>query len=105
MELARVFAESGIEFDATLVFMTVAGEEQGLVGAGAHAKKAKDENIPIQAWFNNDIVGGLARRRRHHRRRDDSRLLGGSRGFAVAIAGDVRAAHRGAVRAVASRAA
>jgi hypothetical protein len=58
MELARVFAESGIEFDATLVFMTVAGEEQGLVGAAAHAKKAKDEKIPIQAWFNNDIVGG-----------------------------------------------
>ncbi len=58
MELARVFAESGIEFDATLVFMTVAGEEQGLIGAGAHAKKAKAENIPIQAWFNNDIVGG-----------------------------------------------
>ena len=57
MELARVFAESGIEFDATLVFMTVAGEEQGLIGAGAHAKKANDEKIPIQAWFNNDIVG------------------------------------------------
>ena len=58
MELARVFAESGIEFDATLVFMTVAGEEQGLVGARAHARKAKAEKIPIQAWFNNDIVGG-----------------------------------------------
>jgi hypothetical protein len=58
MELARVFADSGIEFDATLVFMAVAGEEQGLVGAGAYAKKAKDENVPIQAWFNNDIVGG-----------------------------------------------
>ena len=57
MELARVFANSGIEFDATLVFMTVAGEEQGLIGSGAHAKKAKAENIPIQAWFNNDIVG------------------------------------------------
>ena len=58
MELARVFAESGIEFDATLVFMTVAGEEQGLIGAGAHAKAAKAQNLPIQAWFNNDIVGG-----------------------------------------------
>jgi hypothetical protein len=57
MELARVFAESGIEFDATLVFMTVAGEEQGLIGSGAHARKAKAENIPVQAWFNNDIVG------------------------------------------------
>src|SRR5262249_17657893 len=31
MELARVFADSGIDFDATLVFMTVAGEEQGLL--------------------------------------------------------------------------
>lgn len=58
MELARVFAESGINFDATLVFMTVAGEEQGLLGAAAHAKMAKDQTIPIQAWFNNDIVGG-----------------------------------------------
>ena len=58
MELARVFAESGIEFDATLVFMTVAGEEQGLVGAAAHARKAKADAVPIQAWFNNDIVGG-----------------------------------------------
>jgi hypothetical protein len=57
MELARVFAESGIEFDATLVFMTVAGEEQGLIGSGAFAKKAKDEKLPVQAWFNNDIVG------------------------------------------------
>jgi hypothetical protein len=57
MELARVFAQSGIDFDATLVFMTVAGEEQGLIGSGAHAKKAKAEEIPIQAWFNNDIVG------------------------------------------------
>jgi hypothetical protein len=57
MELARVFAQSGIDFDATLVFMTVAGEEQGLIGSEAHAKKAKAEQIPIQAWFNNDIVG------------------------------------------------
>ena len=58
MELARVFAESGIEFDATLVFMTVAGEEEGLLGAAAHAKQAKADKTPIQAWFNNDIVGG-----------------------------------------------
>jgi len=57
MELARVFAESGIEFDATLVFMTVAGEEYGLLGSRAHAKRAKEQNIPIQALFNNDIVG------------------------------------------------
>jgi hypothetical protein len=57
MELARVFAGSGIEFDATLVFMTVAGEEYGLLGSRAHAKRAKEQNIPVQALFNNDIVG------------------------------------------------
>jgi hypothetical protein len=37
--------------------MTVAGEEQGLVGSGAHAEKMKAENVPVQALFNNDIVG------------------------------------------------
>ena len=58
MELARVFAESGMTFDATLVFTAVAGEEQGLIGARAHAKRVKAENIPVQAVFNNDIVGG-----------------------------------------------
>lgn len=58
MELARVFAESGIDFDATLVFTAVAGEEQGLLGARAHARRMKAENIPVQAIFNNDIVGG-----------------------------------------------
>lgn len=57
MELARVFAQSGIEFDATLVFMTVAGEEQGLIGSTEHAKRMKEQNIPVQALFNNDIVG------------------------------------------------
>jgi hypothetical protein len=57
MELARVFAESGIEFDATLVFAALAGEEQGLVGARYHAEAAKKNNVPIQAVLNNDIVG------------------------------------------------
>jgi hypothetical protein len=58
MELARAFAESGISFDATLVFTTVAGEEQGLIGAREEARGAKGANIPVQAVFNNDIVGG-----------------------------------------------
>jgi hypothetical protein len=57
IELARVFGQSGIEFDATLVFMCHAGEEQGLVGARLHAQRAAEEKIPIQAVFNNDIVG------------------------------------------------
>ena len=38
IEAARVLAQSGIEFDATLVFVAFAGEEQGLVGAHLHAQ-------------------------------------------------------------------
>jgi hypothetical protein len=57
IELARVFSQSGLEFDATLVFMCHAGEEQGLIGARLHAQKAVAERIPIEAVLNNDIVG------------------------------------------------
>jgi hypothetical protein len=59
MELARVFAQSGIDFDATLVFAAMAGEEQGLVGAALHAARAADEGAVITAVFNNDIVGNI----------------------------------------------
>src|SRR5206468_4905256 len=58
MELARVFAESGITFDATLVFTAVAGEEQALVGAREQARGAKAAKIPVQTVFNNDSGGG-----------------------------------------------
>ena len=57
MELARIFAQSGLEFDATLVFMAIAGEEQGLVGAGLHAERVAAEGMEITAVFNNDMVG------------------------------------------------
>jgi hypothetical protein len=57
MELARVFAQSGVEFDATLVFIAFAGEEQGLVGAKLHAQRAEAERLVIDAVYNNDIVG------------------------------------------------
>lgn len=60
MELARAFADSNILFDATLVFMATAGEEQGLVGARLHAARAQEAKLPIQAVFNNDIVGGIS---------------------------------------------
>src|SRR5260370_24884583 len=56
IELARIFSQSGIDFDATLVFMCHVGEEQGLLGARLHAQKAVAENIPIQTILNNDIV-------------------------------------------------
>jgi hypothetical protein len=57
MELARVFAQSGIEFDATLVFMCHVAEEQGLMGAKLHAQKSKNDHVQIDAVLNNDIVG------------------------------------------------
>jgi hypothetical protein len=59
MELARVFAQSGIDFDATLVFLALAGEEQGLVGARLHAQRARQNDVRIDAVFNNDIVGNI----------------------------------------------
>lgn len=57
MELARVFAESGLEFDATLVFICWAGEEQGLIGSAAHAQDLVATKAVVEAMFNNDIVG------------------------------------------------
>lgn len=57
MELARLFSQSGIDFDATLVFMCHVAEEQGLFGAYLHAQRAAAEHVRIDAVFNNDIVG------------------------------------------------
>jgi hypothetical protein len=57
MELARIFSQSGMDFDATLVFMCHVAEEQGLMGAMLHAQKAMNERVPIDAVLNNDIVG------------------------------------------------
>jgi hypothetical protein len=57
MELARVFAESGIQFDATLAFVLWAGEEQGLIGARAHAMALFKDKVAVEADFNSDIVG------------------------------------------------
>lgn len=57
VELARVMSQ--FVFDHTIVFMTVTGEEQGLVGSNAYADYALAESLPIKAVFNNDIVGGI----------------------------------------------
>jgi hypothetical protein len=57
MELARVLAGSGIDFDATLVFALWAGEEQGLFGSRAHAQRLQESGAFVEATFNNDIVG------------------------------------------------
>lgn len=58
LELARVMSQYYV-FDHTIVFMTVTGEEQGLVGSNAFAVYAVQESIPIKAVLNNDIVGGI----------------------------------------------
>jgi peptidase M28-like protein len=58
LEMARVFAQSGVQFDATLVFVAFAGEEEGLVGATLHAGRAIAAHWTIDAVLNNDIVGG-----------------------------------------------
>jgi hypothetical protein len=55
MELARVMSKRS--FPATIIFMAVAGEEQGLLGSAHVAKKAKAENWDVDALLNNDIVG------------------------------------------------
>jgi peptidase M28-like protein/fibronectin type III domain protein len=58
MEMARVMSK--YQFDATLVFLAVAGEEQGLLGAAHWAEEAKAKNLNVAAMFTNDIVGNTA---------------------------------------------
>ena len=55
IECARVMSQHG--FPATVIFVTVSGEEQGLLGAQFLANKAKKENWSIEAVLNNDIMG------------------------------------------------
>ncbi len=55
IELACVMARH--KFDATLVFMAVAAEEQGLYGAADWAEKAKQNKLNIAGMFTNDIIG------------------------------------------------
>ncbi len=57
IELARVMSKK--KFDATIVFMTVPGEEQGLLGATHFAQQAVEKKMNIEAMFTNDIVGGV----------------------------------------------
>lgn len=57
LELARVMSKR--KFDATIVFMAVPGEEQGLLGATHYAEQAKVNKMNIEGMFTNDIVGGV----------------------------------------------
>jgi acetylornithine deacetylase/succinyl-diaminopimelate desuccinylase-like protein len=55
LEMARVMSK--YQFDATIVFITVAGEEQGLLGSTHWADEAKKQNLKIVAMLSNDIIG------------------------------------------------
>ncbi|MHA4870246.1 M28 family peptidase [Duganella sp. PWIR1] len=69
MEMACVMAK--YKFDATLVFMTVAAEEQGLLGAAHWAEQAKQKNLNIAGMFTNDIIGSS---RDEHGKKDDTQV-------------------------------
>jgi hypothetical protein len=55
IECARVMSQ--YQFPATIIFVAVSGEEQGLLGAAYMSEKAKKENWNIEAVLNNDITG------------------------------------------------
>jgi Zn-dependent M28 family amino/carboxypeptidase len=56
LECARVLSK--YKFPATIIFLTVAGEEQGLNGSKHFAQIAKNAGWNLEAVLNNDIVGG-----------------------------------------------
>jgi len=55
LECARIMSKHS--FPATIIFVAVSGEEQGLFGSTYMADKAKKENWNIEAVLNNDIMG------------------------------------------------
>jgi len=57
LELARVM--STLSYPNTIVFMLTTGEEQGLYGANAFSLYCQNNDIPVKAVFNNDVIGGV----------------------------------------------
>ncbi|HLL43478.1 MAG TPA: M20/M25/M40 family metallo-hydrolase [Segetibacter sp.] len=55
MECARIMSRRS--FPATIIFVAVSGEEQGLLGSGYLTDKAKKEGWNIEGLLNNDIMG------------------------------------------------
>ena len=55
IECARVMSKH--TFPATIIFVAVSGEEQGLLGATFLANKAKKEHWQVTAMLNNDMIG------------------------------------------------
>ncbi|MBK7559960.1 MAG: M28 family metallopeptidase [Chitinophagaceae bacterium] len=55
MESVRILSKHS--FPATILFVAMSGEEQGLLGANYMAEKARKQNWNIEALLNNDIMG------------------------------------------------
>jgi acetylornithine deacetylase/succinyl-diaminopimelate desuccinylase-like protein len=55
MEIARVLSHE--KFQSTIVVLLTAGEEQGLLGAKAHADAIVGEKVAVRGVLNNDIIG------------------------------------------------
>ena len=87
LECARVLSK--LRFPATIILLTVAGEEQGLNGSSHFAKMAKSEGWEIEAALNNDIVGG------DRSPQQDSTVV---RVFSEGLPASATAAERGLIR-------
>jgi Zn-dependent M28 family amino/carboxypeptidase len=55
LECCRIMSQRN--FPATIIFVAVSGEEQGLLGANFMAEKSKRDSLQIVAVMNNDIMG------------------------------------------------
>ncbi len=55
MECARIMSKQN--FGATILFVAMSGEEQGLLGSNFMATKSRKNNVNIEAVLNNDIMG------------------------------------------------
>jgi hypothetical protein len=84
LECARVLSK--LKMPATVVFVTVAGEEQGLNGSRHLAKLAKSEGWQLEAVLNNDIVGGDTTPGEKLQRKDSVRVF--SEGIPATAVGD-----------------
>ena len=58
MELARVFGQSGLDFDATLVFMC-RPRRKGWSARSCTRRRRGTKGLRIDAVLNNDIVGNI----------------------------------------------
>lgn len=58
IEMVRILSRK--DFPATIIFVAVSGEEQGLIGAAHLARRAREENWNMVAMINNDMIGNSA---------------------------------------------